>query len=423
MPGLHAFFLAPRTHDVPATTRTTTVRVIDGVHDLAANLGTAPHPARLSSLTPRQQLVLGVADRADRREALAMDHAHLGRAHAHRDVFTLFRHHFYRSARATSDLATLPLFELDVVHVGTQRDLAQRKRIPDAHIRARAGHDRVADLETAGVQDVALLAVRVLDEGDTRRAIRIVLDLAHRGGDAVLVALEVDDPVLLLVPATEATHRDVPVIVAAAGLLERLDQRLLGIIARDLGEIRDRAEARALRDWLELANGHGPLTPLTLEDIDRITLTQGDDRLLPIVAPASRTADATDLSALIRGPDARDLHAEERLDSLTDRRLRRGRRDLERVFAALLIRRGTLLRDERADDDAMQDGHRLFPLLFAGALLRRLFGDGLLRGGLVRLGFRLRRGFLLRYRLLGGGFLFGGRLRRSTLSFRAALLR
>src|SRR4051812_6091813 len=100
------------------------------------------------------------------------------------------------------------------------------------------------------MQDVALLTVLVLDQRDARRAVRIVLDLAHRCRDAMLVALEVDDAVHALVPTADAPHRDMPMIVAAARLGKRLHQRLLAVIPGDLREIRDRAETRALGDRL-----------------------------------------------------------------------------------------------------------------------------------------------------------------------------
>jgi hypothetical protein len=100
------------------------------------------------------------------------------------------------------------------------------------------------------------LAVGVLDERDARRAVRIVLDLAHRAGDAELVALEVDDAVLPLLAAATAAHRDVPVVVAAARLRQGLDQRLLGRGSCDLGKVSDGAEARSVRHRLELTNRH-----------------------------------------------------------------------------------------------------------------------------------------------------------------------
>src|SRR5579859_7743191 len=106
------------------------------------------------------------------------------------------------------------------------------------------------------MEDVALLAVGVRDERDARRPVGIVLDRAHRAGDAHFVALEVDDAVLTLVATAATAHRDVTVVVAAAGLLDRLEQRLLRRGAGDLGEIGHAAEARSFRYWSELTNTH-----------------------------------------------------------------------------------------------------------------------------------------------------------------------
>src|SRR5258705_8646747 len=109
------------------------------------------------------------------------------------------------------------------------------------------------------MQDVALLAILVLDQRNARRAIRIVLDLTHRRRHAVLVALEVDNPVHALVATADAAHGDVAVIIAAAAPGERLHQRLLAVVPRYLREIGDGAGARARSYGLQLTNGHLPM--------------------------------------------------------------------------------------------------------------------------------------------------------------------
>src|SRR5439155_23495799 len=121
----------------------------------------------------------------------------------------------------------------------------------------------------------------------------------HRARDAELVPLEIDQPVLALVPAAAPPHRDVPVVVAPARLLDRLEQRLLGRRPRNLGEIRDRAEARALRDRLELSNTH---YPSSLEDLDRVARAELHDGLFPVRPTADRLADAPLLAAHVRRP-------------------------------------------------------------------------------------------------------------------------
>src|SRR6185503_9741012 len=173
----------------------------------------------------------------------------------------------------------------------------------------------------------------------------------------MLVALEVDDPVHPLVAATNAAHRDVAVIVAAAALGERLHQRFLAVIPRDLRKIGDAAEPRALGDRLELTNAHF----LRLEDVDRVTVFQGDDRFFPVWTTSDDLSDAAILAAVVRGPDAGDLHVEELLDRFSDLGLRRFRVHAERVLTTILIRRRGLLGDDRGDDGASKCRHGYLP--------------------------------------------------------------
>src|SRR5437868_580118 len=115
---LHALFLAPRADDVATAARAAAMRVIDGIHHLAAHARTTPHPARLPRLAPRQQLVLLVADDADRRQAAPVNHAHLRRGHAHRHVVAFLGDDLRRHARRPPELTTLADLELDVVYRG-----------------------------------------------------------------------------------------------------------------------------------------------------------------------------------------------------------------------------------------------------------------------------------------------------------------
>ena len=77
-------------------------------------------------------------------------------------------------------------------------------------------------------QDVALLAVLILDQGDVGAAVGVILQAEH-GGGADLVALEVDDAVLALVAAAAMADGDAAIAVAAGALLQRLGQAGLGL--------------------------------------------------------------------------------------------------------------------------------------------------------------------------------------------------
>src|SRR5208337_3572233 len=96
-------------------------------------------------------------------------------------------------------------------------------------------------------------------------------------GSVVVVAAEVDDPVLALVAAATVPRRDHPLVIATPRLLERFGQLLLGLLflVRQLGEIADRrvappgcgrfvsANAHRLVSWMSgdrpVASKHWPL--------------------------------------------------------------------------------------------------------------------------------------------------------------------
>ena len=65
----------------------------------------------------------------------------------------------------------------------------------------------VARLQAQGRQDVALLAVDIVQQGDPRTAVRVVLHAVDAGRHAVLVAAEVDQAVHLLVAAAAMPRR------------------------------------------------------------------------------------------------------------------------------------------------------------------------------------------------------------------------
>src|SRR5260221_9504741 len=177
------------------------VGVVEGVHGHAAHRGAEAAPAHLARLAPVLVLVVDVADLADGRAAAHVDAAHLAAGHAQRRVLAFAGQQLGAGAGAAHQLATLAQGQLDVVDGRAKRDLLQRHRVARTDLGVGAGHDRVADAQPERGEDVALLAVAVVDQGDARRAVGVVLDGGDLAGHVELVALEVDDPVQLLVAA------------------------------------------------------------------------------------------------------------------------------------------------------------------------------------------------------------------------------
>mmetsp|Transcript_53243 Transcript_53243/g.155058 ORF Transcript_53243/g.155058 Transcript_53243/m.155058 type:complete len:251 (-) Transcript_53243:109-861(-) len=113
---------------------------------------------------------------------------------------------------------------LDVVHHGADGHLVEGHGVADEDGRVGRRDDLLADEEAHGVEDVALLAVLVVDEADARVAVGIVLDALNRSPQAALSPAKVDDAVPLRLPP--AVH--VLVTGLTRGPRGHLDRLVLG---------------------------------------------------------------------------------------------------------------------------------------------------------------------------------------------------
>src|SRR4051812_20094543 len=255
-----ALGLAPRGHRVASTrglALATAVRVVDGVHDHTADggaLALPPHPAGLAPVDVR---LLGVADLADRRAAAHVDEPHLARGHAERGARALAGDQLGADAGRAGDLRTAAGPQLDAVDGRADRDVAQRQVVAGLDVGADAGLDDGPLGQVLRRDDVALLAVGVVQQRDPRGAVGVVLDVRDLGGHAVLVvATEVDDAVGTLVTAALVPGGDPALVVAAALLGQRTRQRLLRGRPGHLDEVGDRRATTARGDRLVLADSH-----------------------------------------------------------------------------------------------------------------------------------------------------------------------
>ena len=216
------------------TTFTTTHRVRDRVLSGTTHLGTASLVARTPRLTQRDVHVIGVADRADRGPAHLVDAAHLARRH-HDDRITRFaRHQTAHRTGATRDLTALAREEFDVVHIESDRDVAETHRVTGLRLGLGAVLDDRSNLEALGREDVTLQSVRVADQRDVRTAVGVVLDRLDRSRDPLFVPLEVDQAVVATSASTTTPGGHAAVAVTSARPVLRLEQRLLGGGAGDL---------------------------------------------------------------------------------------------------------------------------------------------------------------------------------------------
>src|SRR6476619_3287837 len=235
----------------------TTVRVVDGVHDDTANGRALALPAHPAGLAPVDVGLLGVADLADRRAAADVDVAHLAGRHPELGPRALLGDQLRRVAGGAGDLRAATGPELDAVDGRADRDVAQRQVVAGLDVGADPGFDRRALAEALRRDDVALLAVGVVQQREARGAVGVVLDVRDLRRDAVLVvATEVDHAVGTLVATTLVPGGDPALVVAAALLGQRPHQGLLRRGARELDEVGHGRAATARGGRLVLTDSH-----------------------------------------------------------------------------------------------------------------------------------------------------------------------
>src|SRR3954453_6502160 len=284
------------------------MRMVDRGHRDTAHGRALALPAHPAGLAPVDVGLLGVAHLADGGAAARIDVADLTGRHAQLRHTAVLGDELHACARGPRDLRAATRTQLDRVHDRTDGDVAQRQVVTGLDVGRWAGLDAVALRQPRRGDDVALLAVGVVQQRDARGAVGVVLDVRDLRRHAVLVVTtEVDDAVGALMTAALMTDGDPAVHVAAALVVQRLDEGLFRLGARDLDEVGDaRATATGSRR-LVFANTHldGPS-----EEVDAVTLGQADDGALGVVAGAHAEPGALALALTVGGVDARHLHLE-----------------------------------------------------------------------------------------------------------------
>ena len=218
--------------------------VVDGVHGDAAHGRPLTQPALASGLAELDVLLVGVGYCADGGHAFGPHHAQLPGVEAQLGIALVLADDLCIGAGGAGDLSALADLHLDVVDDGTDGNVLHRHGIARFDVHGIAGNDLVAFAQPLRRQDVAEIAVCVLDQGDEGGPVGIVFKAQHRRLDIVLQAFEIDDPVPAFVAAAPAPRGDAAVIIAPAFVAKSFGQGFFRFALPKLGPI-DEHEAAA----------------------------------------------------------------------------------------------------------------------------------------------------------------------------------
>src|SRR5690606_39239360 len=222
---------APRRHRMTTTRSTpftTTMRVVDRVHGDTTNGRTYAAPASGTGLAQGAQAVLTIGRFAQGGAALAEDLAHLAGTQANGDIGTFTGYQLNGCTGTAGNLSTLAGLQLDRVDSATHRNVAQRQTVARLDRRFGTVDQLIASNNTTGGDDVATLAIGILQQSNMSGTVRIVFDALNGGRDAILVATKIDQTIVLLVTAPTMTRGNAAIVVTTTGLALLLQQRCIG---------------------------------------------------------------------------------------------------------------------------------------------------------------------------------------------------
>src|ERR1700678_491842 len=216
---------------------TAAVRMVHRVHGHTAVGRTTSVPARASRLPVRYVFVIQIPHLAYVAHAIDAELAHFARRQLDQRKVAFLAHQLRRAARRPHHLPALSGLQFQVMNHRAGRNVLNGQRIARQNCRSRAVQYRHTDFPAHRLQDVALLAVRVMQQRNARRTIGIVFDGRDLSRDSGLLPAEIHLPVLLRVAAAAVPGGDFAVRVASAGALLRFHQRLLRRLLGDLALI------------------------------------------------------------------------------------------------------------------------------------------------------------------------------------------
>src|SRR5882724_3052771 len=273
---------SPRAHRVAAGSGlafAAAVRMVDRIHRHAAHCRAYSAPAHASGLADGLEVVLFVADFPDGGAAVDVHLADLAGTQAQLRIGAFARQQLHRGPRGTRQLRAFAGQHFDAVDRGAHRHIAQRQRIDDL----------LSHRHALGRDDVTALAVGVTQQRKIGAAVRVVFEALDPGGNAVLVAHEIDDAIVMLVPPALMARGDVAAVVAAGSLALFLDQsgNRLALVQVAVDDLDQRAPAGGCR--FDFDERH--LLGLPCCEVDLLARLQADISLLPVPAASDEAAE------------------------------------------------------------------------------------------------------------------------------------
>ena len=232
--------------------------VVYGVHGLTEDFRLLTFPTVTTCFSDGDEVMVRVRNASDRGVTLVTNLAHFTTWKLDDGEWGVETDENCACSCGANNLSAAVRLELDVVDTVTDWNVLKHHAVSWLHFGALAADDFVINFESFRSQDVALLTVNVMDEGDVCGTVWIVLDGCDAARDPLLVGLlEVDEAQKLLVSSSSVTNGDAAQVVATGDALFTPRKALFRALLRESREVGDAHLPSRVARWFLLDDGHG----------------------------------------------------------------------------------------------------------------------------------------------------------------------
>gem|GEM_PF-1609664 len=205
-----------------ATTRALTLAtahgMIKGVHGHATNLRPIALPAIAAGFAKLLAFVLIIADLTNAGPAFAMKLTYFPGRQFDRHIFSFLGHKLRRNTGAPYKLRSLADLHLNIMDNTAKGHVAHRQTIARFDVNRLPGNYDIAHFNPERRKDVSLFAVKVREQSQIGRTVRVIFDGRDLRRDINFFPFEINDPVLALVAAPDMPRGNTAVVVASTCL-------------------------------------------------------------------------------------------------------------------------------------------------------------------------------------------------------------
>ncbi len=103
-------------------------------------------------------------------------------------------------------MPALARLKFDIMNQRSDGDVRERQAVARADFGLRSGKERITDLDPERSDNVAFLAVGIIQQGQARCPVGVIFNRRDPGRDVLLITLEIQNADIAPIPAAAMTY-------------------------------------------------------------------------------------------------------------------------------------------------------------------------------------------------------------------------